>query len=372
MLSRIANRLINEALVRRIMSSGQVFLSNKFEKEFKSHISEIIEKNWTYVKERIEEQKRGVNLKELEEKGMKIIKETDDSLQHDLEKELKEFLRRIKELLDNFDDGKKYDLYNDISNRYRYYTQLKNLEYFNYQRFLFRQMLDAVDNIGGELETGDWVKEQEVALNKELERMLKEAEKFNKKLIPLARELNINLKVTPYFDEKEFDIIYAEGKEYNLGYDVKIEGTDLGVSVFLDETNKLNIDDVIDDPDFFRNSEDQIAYDGLIYFLRTGKLPKEKPVKFIQLYRAMSSEELQKWSQGHVIPKNKYFTDKYTSSLAYDDPDLEKKKQKNPDFSYGIERFSVRNDCVVERDAHHFITVKECKMNENGKIVPIE
>jgi hypothetical protein len=85
----------------------------------------------------------------------------------------------------------------------------------------------------------------------------------------------------------------------------------------------------------------------------------------------MSSVEMTKWLRGEVIPAMKYFTSKSTGSFAYDDPDLQEKIKKDPNFSYGLESFSVRNDVVSERGDSIYIINKPAIINEQGRIVPV-
>ena len=84
----------------------------------------------------------------------------------------------------------------------------------------------------------------------------------------------------------------------------------------------------------------------------------------------MSTVEAGKWMAGEIIPENKFFTSKQTGAFAYDDPDLARKAKEDPNFSFGLESFSVRSDCVSETDESIFVTIKPCVMDQRRRIIP--
>jgi hypothetical protein len=133
-------------------------------------------------------------------------------------------------------------------------------------------------------------------------------------------------------------------------------------TVFTDEQNKLDLDDVLSwgDSDFFSTPDESKAYFDLVSFLRTGKLPSQK-AGFIRLYRGMSSKERDAWEAGQTIPDGKFFTNKATAEFSQDI------SGEVPD----LYSFLVDNRVVTETSPGEFQTTQESKLN-GKKIVPLE
>lgn len=364
---RIASELVR---IAKMLLAGSVSIDPMFVHEAKKLVAEQVDVLQEKADRNKETRRHGINVAKFEQDAHKAISQAREDLRHELTKEFQDVIKRVKaaiedpELTGDLEDWL-WERQRELrrTDDYNIQEPAKNRNTYQYQLVLreIDKVLDAYSKSGID---DDTVKETKKFYDERLDAILELVEKFKNHLAPLAREIEFSLEVSAHIDA---DMLIAEHVRTPTMY-IKIANTMLNITVF-PEGSKYIVDDVIDDPDFFHNSETQVAYDGLIHYLRKGQLPKDKPVKFVRLYRAMSSIEYRKWAGGMTIPKNKYFTNKATADFAYDDPDLEKKIKEDPEFSYGLEQFSVRSDCVVERDSGIFITVQECRL-ESGKIVP--
>ncbi len=366
-LTPLAKELL--LVAKRLMAGGTVSISDKFISETKAKIQKQIDGLQDSADENKKTRSNAFELERFERAAQNAIKQARPDVQPALEKEFHEVVSKVQAIFKNPDEDAASDLVDWLWDRSIYYRKNDTWEstgpnYSPYQKVLrdFEKVVDAfsrtaMDDLA--------VKESEAYYHDRLSKTLELIKHFANKLEPIARDLNMDLEVSGNISEESLTAL-EEVKLPTLY--VKIKGTDLEVTVFVDGA-KNEVDDVIDDPDFFQKPEDQINYDGLVHFLRTGQLPKEKPVKFMRLYRAMSSVEMMKWHQGEAIPIGKFFTSKSTGAFAYDDPNLEKKIKEDPNFSYGLESFSVRSDCVAERDVSIYITIRECVL-KNNKIIP--
>ena len=376
---RIYN-LYQEFLARKPqkkVASGSVSLDHKIKARGEHVISELTDNYQRLVEGDLEKRKKDFSVSEWKQNFEKALNKVEDKeLKETLFKEAKDILHKAVIALVDADKISDFsdEVYEMVRNHYKQNRLGDSSDrYMQYRGYItvLRDLSELLQAKAGEEPVDPFkkVKDFENFLKNRLEKTLEYLDEQSKRLVPLARELGIDLVLDANIDKDRF-IDDADKHEYEPSYQVEIKGTDLSVTVFV-EGNKIEVDDVLDDDDFFTKPSDHSNYDALVYFLRTGKLPKEKPLKFIKLYRGMSSVEMRHWQAGATIPVGKFFTTKATGSFAYDDPDLQKKIKENPEFSYGLEEFYARNDAVSERDSSIYITIKESKLDEKGRIVPL-
>lgn len=242
---------------------------------------------------------------------------------------------------------------NTANNNFRpAYIFLRNLD----------DWMEAVENPMTEDHIGSNMQYIDDVLNKTFWPKVKAFEQY---LQPFANTLERDIVLDASFgDVKNNNILDGDASP---SFYIELAGTDLGCSIFIDENNKYIVDDIIDDPDFFEIPKTREEYSNLISYIRTGRLPKDQPIKWLTLYRQMSTDEYAAWLSGAEIPVDKFFTSKPTGAFAYDDPNLESKAKQG--ISVGLERFKVRSDAVAETDANIYVT-KVPAILQNGRIIP--
>lgn len=369
--TKLANELLR--IAKLLISNGSVLVSPKIKKKIDSLLQESLDDSLLQIQQSERQKLDGFKLSEWLSKAESAIKEIREDLQNNIKKEAHQLLSDIDKAIRNDDLEKLKDLQDEVFKKFSWYVKNEVYGYgeekhkatgYTMYRGILRKLDPLLESyIKTEKDIQDNMDNKKEYYKKREKEIFEEVDKFAKHLTVFAREVGWNLIVDSNIDN---DDIFSE--KIDLNFYVSIEGTDLGVSVF-PNGGKNEVDDVIDDSDFFDKSGSGQVYDSLIHFLRTGQLPKDKPVKFIKLYRAMSTVEYQKWQHGQDIPEGKYFTSQATGDFAYDDSDLASKIENDPNFSYGLESFRVRSDCVSQRDSSIYITIKPCKL-DSGKIVP--
>lgn len=358
---------------RQLLASGSVTINPRVKARIDKLVKEHLDDKVDEIQTQEDNRSRGFNLSKWQSKFSESIKEAKKDLQPELEKESNLFIHSIEKALkdNNIDELK--DIGDLLWKRWGWYVKNEKYDHVNKDNetkfYSYRKVIQELNTLieaftvtREEMEEG--IKEAKKMFQKQENEIFDIINKFIKHLEPIAKEINRNLVVN---SDIEKDDLFAE--KINLNFSIDFAGSDLGVTVFPSEDGKVEVDDIVEDSDFFQNVGDREAYEGLIHYLRTGQLPKDKPVKFIKLYRAMSSFEYRKWQNGETIPENKYFTNKNTGDFA---ADFQDENSSLPDYSHGVEVFRGRSDCISEYSSGIFMTNKKCVMVHPNYIVPKE